>query len=98
MYSDMTLYALLTGVLVPILVAIAAKCNASSGLKAILNIGLTALGTALATVNQTDWSWKVFAINFGVGWAVSVASYYGLYKPTGTTAKVADATASFGVG
>lgn len=98
MYSDMTFYALLTGVIVPILVGVLAKLNASSATKAVLNFGLTALGTALVTFNQVDWNWKVFAVNFGVGWAVSVASYYGFYKPTGVADKVATATADVGVG
>lgn len=98
MYSDMTFYALLTGVIVPILVGVLAKLNASSGLKAVLNFGLTALGTALVTFNQTAWDWKVFAINFGIGWAISVASYYGFYKPTGVASTVAESTANIGIG
>lgn len=97
LYSDMTLYALLTGVIVPILVGILTKLDASSGLKAIFNFGLTALGTGLVTYNQTNWSWKAFAINFGFGWVVSVATYYGFYKPTTIAPKVASATSSFGI-
>jgi hypothetical protein len=98
MYSDMTLLALLTGIIVPLLVGLVTKINASAAIKAILNFGLTALGTALATANQIDWNWKAFAINFGVGWAVSVASYYGFYKPTGVADKVADVVPDFGIG
>lgn len=98
MYSDMTLYALLVGVIIPLLVGLLSKLNASTGVKASLNLGLTALGTALVTFNQIAWDWKAFAINFGVAWAVSVATYYGFYKPTGTAQKVAEATPTFGVG
>jgi hypothetical protein len=98
MYSDMTLYALLVGVVVPLLVGVLSKLNASTGVKAALNLGLTILGTALVTMNQIDWDWKAFAINFGVGWAVSVATYYGFYKPTEIAPKLAEATAGFGIG
>lgn len=98
MYSDMTLLALLTGVLVPLLVGLLTKVNASSGVKAFFNLGLTALGAALATSNQVGFSWKPFAINFGVAWAVSVGSYYGFYKPTGTADKIANIAPEIGVG
>jgi len=98
MYSDMTLYALLTGVIVPLLVGFLTKINASAAVKATLNLGLVALGTALVTFNQIDWDWKAFAINFGVGWAVAVATYYGFYKPSGVAEKVAQVAPTFGVG
>lgn len=98
MYSDMTLLALLTGVIVPLLVGLLTKLNASSSVKAFVNLGLTALGSALATVNDAAFDWKVFAINFGVAWAVSVGSYYGFYKPTGTADKVAAIAPEVGVG
>lgn len=98
MYSDMTLLALLVGVIVPLLVGLLTKVNASPGIKAFFNLGLTALGAALATSNQIGFSWKPFAINFGVAWAVSVGSYYGFYKPTGTAAKVANIAPEVGVG
>lgn len=98
-YSNMTFYALLVGVVIPLLVGLLTKLNASSGIKSILNLGFTALGTALVTFNQTTvWNWKTFAINFGLGWAVSIGTYYGFYKPTGVAGTVAKATPNFGVG
>jgi len=98
MYSDMTLLALLTGVIVPLLVGLLTKINASSSVKAFVNLSLTTLGAALATVNQIDFDWKVFAVNFGVAWAVSIGTYYGFYKPTGTADKVAEIAPNVGVG
>lgn len=94
----MTFYALLTGIIVPLLVGFLSKLNASSGIKAVLNLGLTALGTALVTLNQVSWDWKTFAVNFSIGWAVSVATYYGFYKPTNIAGTVAEKTPNFGVG
>lgn len=98
MYSDMTLFALLGGVIVPLLVGLLTKLNASSGVKATLNLGLTALAAALATVNETDFAWRVFLVNWFVSWAVSVASYYGFYKPTTIAAKVQGAAPEVGIG
>lgn len=98
LYSDMTLLVLLTGVVVPLLVGLLTKLNASSGIKAVLNLGLTALGAALATSNQIGFSWKPFAVNFGVAWAISVGTYYGFYKPTGTADRVANIAPEVGVG
>lgn len=98
MYSDMTLLALLTGVIVPILVGLLTKLDASPALKSILNLGLTGLGTALATASEVDWNWRIFLVNFGVGWAVSIASYYGFYRPTTISTRVQTATANVGIG
>lgn len=98
LYSDMTLLVLLTGVVVPLLVGLLTKLNASTGVKAVLNLGLTALGAALVTSNQTGFEWKTFAVNFGVAWAVSVGTYYGFYKPTGTADKVAKIAPEVGIG
>lgn len=98
LYSDMGLLALLTGVIVPLLVGLLTKLNASPGVKAFVNLGLTALGAALATSNQIGFSWKPFAVNFGVAWAVSVGSYYGFYKPTGTAERVANIAPEVGIG
>lgn len=98
MYSDLTLYALLVGVIVPLLVGLVTKLNASPGIKAVLNLGLTALGTASVVFNQIDWDWKAFAVNFGVAWAVSVATYYGFYKPAGVADTVAKVAPNVGIG
>ena len=82
LYSDTTLIALVVGVVIPILVGIVTKLNASSGLKAVLNFGLSAAGSLLAVTTQETFEWKPFLINWGLTWAVSIATYYGLYRPT----------------
>lgn len=98
LYSDMGLLTILIGVVVPLLVGLLTKLNASPGIKATLNLGLTAIGAALVTSNQVGFSWKPFLVNAGVAWAVSVGTYYGFYKPTGVAPKVAEATSGFGIG
>lgn len=97
-YTDLTLYTLLAGVIVPLLVGLVTKLNASSVVKAILNLGLTAAATLLAVANETDFEWKVFVTNWAVTWVVSVATYYGFYKPSGVSAAINENTSEFGVG
>lgn len=98
LYSDMTLFALLTGVIIPLLVGLLSKLNASSGLKAIFNFGLSAASSLLITVNETTFELKPFLINWAFTWAISVATFYGLWKPTGVSNQVQEKTANFGVG
>jgi len=98
LYSDMTLLALVSGVIVPLLVGVLTKLNASSGVKAVLNLGLSALAAGLATANEIDFTWKPFLVNFAFTWVVSVATYYGFWRPTEVSTKVQEATAEFGVG
>jgi hypothetical protein len=83
---------------VPLLVGLLTKLNASPKVKSVLNLGLVALGAALATSNQIGFTWKPFLVNFGVAWAVSVGTYYGFYKPTGVAPAVANIAPGVGVG
>lgn len=98
LYSDLTLLALLTGVIVPLLVGLITKLNASSAVKSVLNLGLTALGAALATSQEIGFSWKPFLVNWGLAWAISIGTYYGFYKPTGASDAVANIAPNVGVG
>ena len=29
--------------------------------------------------------WKTYVLNIGTAWVLSIATYYGLFKPAGTT-------------
>lgn len=98
MYSDMTLLALLIGVIVPLLVGLLTKLNAAPAVKSVLNLGLTALGAALVTSNQIGFTWKPFLVNFAVAWAVGIGTYYGFYKPTGVAGTVANVAPNTGIG
>jgi hypothetical protein len=97
-YSDMTIIALATGVIIPLLVGLLTKLNASSAVKAVLNFGLSALAGGLATVSETDFQWKPFLVNFALTWVVSIATYYGLWSPSGVSAKVNDIAPEVGIG
>lgn len=96
---DAQTIAMVTGLAIPLLVGLLSKINASSGLKGVLNAVLSATAGVLATVTQVDSAnLRDFVIAMGSTWIVSVASYYGLWKPTGVAGTVIQATARFGVG
>ena len=97
-YSDLTLFAILSGVVIPLLVGLITKLQASSGIKAILNFGLSAITAAVALESEANFNWKTFAVNFALTWVVSIATYYGLWKPTGVSGTVQEETANFGIG
>jgi hypothetical protein len=98
MSGDTQVIAMISGVLIPILVALLTKLRASSKLKAMANAILCAVSGALSTVIPGAFSWKPFAVAALSTWAVSVATYYGLWKPTGVTQATASATAGVGIG
>lgn len=98
-FLDAQAVALLAGIIIPLVVGLLAKMNASSGLKAILNAFLSALAGALVTVTQVDSATlRDFITAILSTWVVSVATYYGVWKPTGVAGTVAVATSGFGVG
>lgn len=65
----------------------------------MLNAVLSAV-TGAISAGQIDggWSFKAFIISWGSTFAVSIASYYGFYKPTGVADAVQTKTAGVGVG
>ena len=96
--QDIQLLTVLTGVIVPLLVGLVTKSSASSGLKAFVNLILTAIGTALAQVIPATFEWKSFFISWLIAFAVSAGTYYGFYKPTGIAPAVNQSTGNVGVG
>lgn len=100
MELDVQAISMLTGVLIPLAVGVLTRIEASRGLKAVLNAGLSAVSGALVTVslNSGNLVWKEFVIAVASTWIVSVATHYGLYSPTGTTEAVQNKTSGFGLG
>jgi len=96
--SDFSLLTILTGVVVPLLVGLLAKLEAPGWVKSTLNAGLTALGAAAALFVAADWDWARFAAQWAQGWVVSIATYYGLWKPAGVAGAIQGATANVGIG
>ena len=92
--------ALVSSTGVPLLTGIITKTSASSGAKAVINLLLSAVLGAVATVVAAKGAlvWQEFALSIGVAWVVSVSTHYGFWKPTGVTAAVQANTAGLGVG
>lgn len=99
-HIDSQLLAMFSGLVVPLLVGLLTKSHASAGVKSALNAGLTAIAGALTTALAAGGSvnWQVYVFNIGLAWVISIATYYGLYKPTGTAAAVQSSTGGFGFG
>jgi len=98
-FFDTQLISVVGGVVVPILVGVVTKLRASSGLKSILNAALSAITGAVGAGQVEDgWSFKVFVVSWAITFAISIASYYGLYKPTGIAPAMQERTAGFGLG
>jgi hypothetical protein len=91
MELDIQALSVVAGVVVPLLVGLLTKLHAPSGIKAVLNAGLSAVaGTLTATAaNSGAFSWREIVTAIGMTWITSVATHYGLYKPTAVDTKLA---------
>lgn len=98
---DAQTISLLVGIVIPLVVGLLSKIHASSGLKAVINAALSAIAGALAAYASTGFSatdWKTLVTSIVTTWVVSVATYYGVYKPTGVAGSVIAKTRNFGLG
>ncbi len=88
------------GLAIPLLVALVTKRVASRGLKGVLNLVLSAVGGSAVYLVAKDGGYDVEGfVNATLNaFVVSVATYYGVYKPTGVSAKLQNKTAGFGLG
>lgn len=79
----------------PILVALVTATHAPSATKALVNLGLSAVSTALITIVASLTSgqaidWFTILFTFVTGFIVSAGSYTHLWKPTGIAPAVAE--------
>lgn len=96
---DLTALNFLGGVFIPLLVAVLTRSSASRGLKAVLNALLSLAAGLVATAIATDGLLEMqTVVSVGITWVTSVATYYGLLKPSGVAPLLADATKNFGLG
>lgn len=79
---------------IPLVVALVTRLDASPGVKAMTNLALSGLGTALTTIvagliahQAIDWFTIIFS--FVTSFIVACASYARVWKPLGTTAALA---------
>ena len=96
---DLATWAFLGGTVVPILVGILTKLHLSSGLKGLVNVVLSAVVGLIASEATTDGVLTQDAlVGFFMALAVSIATYYGVYRPNGVTGAIQFATRNFGIG
>lgn len=89
--STEQMVTLLITVVAPLLVGLLTKASWSASLKAVMLAGISALigiGQGfLAAPPDVTWDWKVAVVNAVIAWVIAVATYFGLWKPTGVTAR-----------
>lgn len=81
---DPVLWSLLIGSLIPLVVAVATKLQASSGLKAVLGAILGVISSIVVTLNSTagnSFSWKLLAITAATTIITTVSTYVGIWQP-----------------
>jgi hypothetical protein len=91
-FQSVNVLAVLVGIVLPALVALVTKQLATSRLKSLTLIGLSAIAAVLTPLVGSDVVdlqavFSSFAVIFGTG----VLSYYGVLKPTGVTDSIQSA-------
>jgi len=86
-----------------IVTALVTKANANPALKAVVNLALAGLTAQVIAGEQAGGLTldRTFFVAFGSAFALSVASYYGLWKPVGiagANGAVARKSTKFGIG
>lgn len=84
-YSTLGALTVFVQVILPIIVAVVVKTSASERVKAIVLLALTSVAQfSSAWVDNFDhFNWRGYAVNVAIGFVISVASYFGLWNPTG---------------
>lgn len=97
---DVATLNFVAGVLVPLLTALVTTRLASPGLKAVVTLLLSALAGGIAVALQANGTVELqtWITSIALTWVMSIASYYGLWKPTSTAPKIQAATKNVGVG
>jgi len=81
--STVQVVSILIGTFIPILVALVTKSTATPRVKALVNLALSAAsGFGAEFINSANFVWQQALLTTVVTFAVSVATYYGLWKPT----------------
>lgn len=96
---DLNWLNLVAGAIIPLLVGIVTRWEASSRLKALANLTLSAVGGYVTHLiaNQGAFTVKEFVSAFLLVWVSSLATYEGFWKPSGAAPAVQKATSSFGL-
>jgi hypothetical protein len=80
---------LLTSVVLPVLVGLVTTKVTSAGTKAVILLALSVLNGFLVELGDhgSNWSWGTAAVLALVTFGTGVLTHFGLWKPTGVSAK-----------
>lgn len=97
---DLVTLSFVAGSVVPLLVAVAAKLNASSSVKSVLNVVLSIVAGLVATMIEAGGSIELHKLlSAGITtYLASGVAYQNLWKPTGVTGSVQERTKGIGIG
>lgn len=81
--------------LLPLLVGLVTKQSWAPSFKAVLLLAATAVGQLLIALQDSlgrseHFNWQAWLWTVGVGFAISVAVHFGLWKPTGAADNAQD--------
>lgn len=87
--STVQVVSILVGTVLPILVGLVTKTVTSPTIKAVLLLALSGLsGFGSEYINDPNFVWQQALLTTVVTFVVGVATHFGLWQPTGVTAKV----------
>lgn len=89
---DATMVAILAGAVIPLLTGLVTKLSASPGLKGLLSLLLSVVVAFISQfVIATDGTFEIetAVVYLFVSFTSAIASYYGVWKPTGATTHLA---------
>lgn len=99
-HLDVGTLSLVAGALIPLVTGFLTKFKASDGVKALMTLTLSAIAglvqvaiNANGTVNVHTW-----LATGAATWFLAIVAHYGLWKPTGISGAVQQASANFGIG
>lgn len=96
---DPQVFALVTGVVLPLLVGLVTKYDASPRVKALLLALLAGVSGALASLNSSAPVLSGETVTqIGISWVTAVLVYFGFWKPTGVAEGLNWTTRNFGIG
>jgi hypothetical protein len=84
---------LLSGAVIPLITGLVTKLEASTGVKSLVTIVLAAVAAILTAVVQDGGVFTTATLIDGVAvWGLALLSFYGIWSPLGTDAKLAPGT------
>lgn len=93
--------SILLGFGLPLLVAVVTKIKAARAIKAACLLALSIITGLVTTSVGSDGGAVISStalISAIIAWVTGMASYYGLWKPSGVAGSVAQKTDGFGIG